>query len=339
MQTLSFPPSGPSALLPDIRLSALVLGVALLPVAWCAAAPVARCEADTFAFGTIPDHATVRHVFRIANTGDAPLMLQSVSVCCGAKAVLPRDPIPTNGTGDVSVELTLVGRRGPVNKAIYVSTNDPKQPHLRLSLTGLALAGLTAAPERLTLTDNPTGLTSGVVVRLTSDTVQTIRVTNVWGSVPWLRATAVSLSNGVAAVRVEIVPPIPEESASATVQVAVDRVPGSLSIPVTAKRWDAVIAFPKRLFLSRSGPDAPPVERSLTLSARDGRSFTVRSVRLEGMAGRADIRPATGGRWHVSLAEIALPSATSTGTVVVATDHPLRPELRILVCPVSAAGD
>ena len=41
-----------------------------------------------------------------------------------------------------------------------------------------------------------------------------------------------------------------------------------------------------------------------------------------------------GGRWRLHLRDLVLPSLVSTGTVVITTDHPLRPKLRI---PVWAA--
>jgi hypothetical protein len=310
--------------------AALTLSLAIPSIA----APIAHCDTATFDFGTQPDTATVRHVFIIANTGDQPLTLPSVSACCGAKATLPKEPIPTNGTGEVSVELTLRGRHGAVNKAIYIATNDPQQPHLRIALTGNVQGGLVATPNRLVLTDSPGDVSTGAVVRLTSDTAG--RVTNTWTAAPWLRTTVLSDSNGVAGVRVETIPPIPEGISAATVQVAVDKSPEVLSIPVTATRWEAVVTWPNQVLLSKAGPGVPPVERLVTLSANDNRPFRIRSVRCEGMAAQADIGPVAGGRWRIHLTDVTLPSATSTGTVIVATDHPLRPEIRI---PVIAVGN
>lgn len=311
--------------------AALAFALALPSIA----APIAQCDAATFDFGTQPDTTTVRHVFQIVNAGDQPLLIPSASACCGAKAVVPKDPIPTKGTGEVVVDLILRGRHGAVNKAIYLTTNDPRQPHLRLGLTGNVLGGLVATPNRLVLTDSPGDVSTGAVVRLTSDTTSG-RVTNAWTAASWLRATIQSASNGVAGVRVETVPPIPAGTSAATVQVAVDKSSEVLSIQVTTTRWEAVVAWPKQVLLSKAGPGAPPVDRLVTLSANDNRPFRIRSVRYEGMAAQVNVGPVAGGRWRLHLTNVTLPSPTTTGTVVVATDHPLRPELRI---PVIATGN
>lgn len=300
----------------------------------CSAAPVARVEAATHSFGSITDSAPVRHIFKVGNVGDAPLTLKAVSVCCGAKAVLPPGPIPPGRSGEVAVEMNLRGRRGAVNKSIYLSTNDPASPHLRLALTGNVLAGLVALPGQLTLSDCLADVATGAVVRLTSDVGAPFRVMKVWASVPWLRAVAQAGADGASEVRIDTVPPVPEERTTAVVRVAVDALPEPLVIPVTVARWEPVTVAPRCVILSRAGPDAAPVSRFVALSPRDGTGFKVLSVKLEGVAGSVDAGAVAGGRWRLHLRDLVLPSAASTGAVVVATNHPLRPNLRI---PVWAA--
>jgi hypothetical protein len=301
----------------------------------CFAAPAARVEAATYDFGSISDGVPVRHVFKVGNAGDAPLTLKAASVCCGAKAVLPPGPIPPGGSGDVSVEMNLRGRRGAVNKSIYLSTNDPANPHLRLALTGNVLAGLVALPGQLTLTDCLADVATGAVVRLTSDIGAPFSVMHVWSSVPWLRAVAQVGADGASEVRIDTVGLVPEERTTAIVRVAVDASPEPLAIPVTVSRWEPVTVAPRCVILGQAGSEAPPVSRFVALSPRDAAGFKVLSAKLEGVAGSVDTGAVAGGRWRLHLRDLVLPSATSTGAVVVTTTHPLRPSLRI---PVWAAG-
>jgi len=120
---------------------AVAAGVACLSLAATAGAgPVAECAAPDCDFGTQTDEVVVRHVFRVANRGDAPLVLRVGRACCGAQVAVPVQAVPPGGSDEVRVDLTLRGRSGKVVKAVYVQTNDPAHAVLRFELRGRVIA-------------------------------------------------------------------------------------------------------------------------------------------------------------------------------------------------------
>ena len=101
-----------------------------------AAAPSARCAAPEHDFGKGSFGATVRHVFRVANAGDSNLTLRVAVVCCGSKVSVSAPSLASGKAALVSVEITLPSRPGWVRRAVYLATNDPSTPYLRLCLSG-----------------------------------------------------------------------------------------------------------------------------------------------------------------------------------------------------------
>lgn len=312
-----------------------MLSAAFLLVAHSShAAPTARCDADTFDFGAVADSDTVKHTFQITNAGDAALTLAAASICCGATAKLPSEPVAPGATADIAVELTLRGRRGAVNKPLYLSTNDPKQPMFRLALSGKVKAGLTAVPSALVFADMSLDLSTGATVRLSSETMDDVRVTNVWTLAPWLSVTAGLSTGNVAELRVKTVPPLPDaRSSAAAIQVGIQGMESIFVIPVTLIVREPIQVFPGTILLSHSGTNARPVERMAVVTLRDKRDYRVQSVRLEGVVGKAEFMSEDAGRWRIVMKDLLLPQSGSTGTVVIATDHPTHPEIRLpVVC-------
>jgi len=122
-----------------VRRHAAAVFLALCALA-AGAAPVAVCSAPTHDFGVRTDDGVVKHLFRIENKGDRPLVLQAGRACCGAKLTLPERPVPPGQGVDLPVELALRGRDGKINKALYIHTNDPALAVLKLELTGRVIA-------------------------------------------------------------------------------------------------------------------------------------------------------------------------------------------------------
>lgn len=120
-----------------IRMHIIMAAMLFLAFAMAAvAAPVVFCAAPVHEFGTQTDDGVVRHVFMINNRGDVPLVLRLGRACCGAQLTVPEQPVAPDSMAEVRVDLILRGRSGKVAKVVYVQTNDPKQPLLRLELNG-----------------------------------------------------------------------------------------------------------------------------------------------------------------------------------------------------------
>jgi hypothetical protein len=124
--------------------AAALLGFAT--AAW--GAPMVRCVDLRHDFGTLTDDQVVRHVYRVENHGDAPLELKVGRACCGAEIALPVGPIPPGHASGVQLEVSLRGWDGTMRKTIYVRTNDPALPILRLELVGRVVPATTSRSVR-----------------------------------------------------------------------------------------------------------------------------------------------------------------------------------------------
>jgi hypothetical protein len=88
-------------------------------------------------FGEIPAGKTVTHYFILSNTGDDNLLIKNVHASCGCTAAKPeKDKLAPGETTKLRVQFNSAGRKGHQVKTITVQTNDPKNPELKLKITG-----------------------------------------------------------------------------------------------------------------------------------------------------------------------------------------------------------
>lgn len=93
-----------------------------------------------FKFGDIEEGVTVSHKFVIFNKGDEVLIIKNVRASCGCTAVQPsKTELQPGESTTILVEFNSIGRNGIQNKAVYVTSNDPQTPELRLTFTANVL--------------------------------------------------------------------------------------------------------------------------------------------------------------------------------------------------------
>ncbi len=91
------------------------------------AAPRIVCDEPVYVFGDATTQPAIAHEFVLRNGGDADLRFGKVKTCCGVEAALAAGRLAPGSNAVLAVKLSLAGRRGPVNKSIYVASNDPRQ--------------------------------------------------------------------------------------------------------------------------------------------------------------------------------------------------------------------
>lgn len=95
--------------------------------------PVINFERTDHDFGTITEGQKVSYTYKIKNTGEAPLIIQSAQPSCGCTVpTFSKDPIPVGGSGFVTAEFDSSGKPGINNKTITITSNTwPKVTTLR----------------------------------------------------------------------------------------------------------------------------------------------------------------------------------------------------------------
>lgn len=95
--------------------------------------PVVEFEKLEHDFGTVKEGGKVSYTYKLKNSGQAPLIIQSAQPSCGC--TVPKwsqEPIPVGGSGFVTAEFDTNGKPGINNKTITVTANTwPKTTTLR----------------------------------------------------------------------------------------------------------------------------------------------------------------------------------------------------------------
>ncbi|MDR3108405.1 MAG: DUF1573 domain-containing protein [Planctomycetaceae bacterium] len=91
----------------------------------------------TYDFGTVSVGDNCTNEFEIRNTGGGDLVIHKVVASCGACVEITdytKTPIPSGQSGTITLTLLTRHLEGKISKDVLVETNDPKQPHIILTL-------------------------------------------------------------------------------------------------------------------------------------------------------------------------------------------------------------
>jgi hypothetical protein len=104
--------------------------------------PVLSFEKMEHDFGVVTEGNKVSYTYKLKNTGQAPLIIQSAQPSCGCTVPdWTKEPIPVGGSGYVKAEFDTKGKVGPNTKTITVTANTwPKQSTLKFKASVTAAA-------------------------------------------------------------------------------------------------------------------------------------------------------------------------------------------------------
>lgn len=95
--------------------------------------PVIEFDNIEHDFGTVSEGQKVVHIYKVKNTGAAPLIIQNAQPSCGCTVPdWTKAPIPVGGSGFVKAEFDTKGKQGVNNKVVTVTANTwPKTVQLK----------------------------------------------------------------------------------------------------------------------------------------------------------------------------------------------------------------
>jgi hypothetical protein len=126
---------------------AVAWGVLPLPAA--RAAPRAAVGETSFDFGKIYEDRALTHTFLIRNTGTAPLNIEEGDPDCACTVPKYDKTIPPGGQGEITLTLKPFSVIHQFKKETKVRLNDPDQPLLHLTLTGVAQPFIEIQPSHI----------------------------------------------------------------------------------------------------------------------------------------------------------------------------------------------
>ena len=98
--------------------------------------PQISISEEKWDYGQVEANAKPTHNFILTNEGGKTLYIDRVRVSCGCiKTKLTTDEIPSGKSTELSVTFDTTGYEGTVGKAIYIKTNDEKEPEKKIMVT------------------------------------------------------------------------------------------------------------------------------------------------------------------------------------------------------------
>lgn len=112
--------------------------------------PNIQFERKAYDYGTVYQGEKIPCVYRFKNAGTGNLIIEKVrSGCSCAAAIISSKKLLPGETGEIKVIFYTKGRQGKQSKTIYVHSNDPDEPIIKLKITGLIKTTVTTNPRTL----------------------------------------------------------------------------------------------------------------------------------------------------------------------------------------------
>ncbi len=146
----------------------IILAALLLGALQTFAGPNLVCDDTVYDFGSRRNTEVVKHDFQLRNEGDETLRISSVRTSCGCTvAELDTRRIDPGKGVALHAEFRLQGRKGHQSKTIYIHSNDPEQPLLRLAMRGEARSVVDVVPRHLSFGRISGGRSETRLIRVT----------------------------------------------------------------------------------------------------------------------------------------------------------------------------
>ena len=126
-----------------------VIAWGVLPIPTAAAAPRAAIPVTAFDFGKITEDQPLTHTFVIENTGTTPLNILDVDPDCACTVPKYDKSIPPGGQGGITLTIKPFSVIHQFKKTTKVQLNDPDQPRLVLTMTGMAQPFIEIKPSHI----------------------------------------------------------------------------------------------------------------------------------------------------------------------------------------------
>ena len=113
-------------------------------------APQIRFDNVVYDFGEVSPGKTHTGQFKFTNTGAGPLKIKEVKKCCGAVVKLDKKELAPGESGTLNVEYRFSGDGG-MRRQLHVSSNDPANPDVALTIKAQIVPKVVYEPQRLEL--------------------------------------------------------------------------------------------------------------------------------------------------------------------------------------------
>lgn len=318
-------------------LSLIFAGIMTGGVFWAcgegAISPSLVCLQPTYEFGSVEPDAEIEHRFVLTNQGNRVVSILNVHVTCGCtKAVMTTNQVAAGGTAGLDVKINFKGRRGHLLKSLYVDTDDPGNPALRLEVTGTVLVPIEVQPEGIHF--GTVGIEGPIEreVLLTATGTNVFHIRSVTASSSRVSAKWETLEEGKR-YRVTVISEGPRSygSTMASIRVETDHPRGGqVDIPIAAFVAGDIVAAPGVLLLIPTATNAMRTSR-LTLWSPASKPFKVTKVECPGDGMTATVSVVSADRSQIEVKTWGALAGKDGSSLRIETDLATMKEVRIPV--------
>lgn len=255
------------------------------------AAPVASAggelKFDSLAidFGNINDDKAAVHEFKFTNVGTGPLTIQSVQGSCGCTvpALQKREYAPGE-SGQIRVEYNPHNRRGKQHTNVTVTSNDAKNPQLKLDINSNVIPQIQMDPPLANFGTVDRGQAAVQTIMVSSRNPD-LKVTAVSSNTPSVIATLGEAKpgtlDGSAVMQYPIELKVAQNVAAGQLQSLISITTTDTKRVLTVSAMGEVVgtiaATPARVQLGGLSENQP-VNSQVRLASRNGKAFKILSV-------------------------------------------------------------
>jgi len=295
---------------------------------------VEQPEAD---FGVVYDDAVIEHCFILENRGDETLLIEKIEPGCGACSSyeLETASVAPGKTAALEVSIDPCMVDGEVLDYIAIRSNDPTNPVLLITMAGSVVPRFEVRPKAVFMDGIGRMLEVREEVHIRSNVGLHAPLSRAESDVGWL-AFSLAAEHDAEGYELAITtrPPLPEGLSRADVTISGDARDPKCKLQVSMYVPPVFAVFPEKLEFEAV---ADRQTRIIFVRQNTEEPVMVLSAETDGGLVKCEIESGPKpGNYHIyvyaaDLAELC----GEIGTVVIHTDDPARPSIRV---PVAAAA-
>jgi hypothetical protein len=285
--------------------------------------------------GKVAANDVVRAVFMIRNAGTAPLSILGLKKDCGCLVPSYDEEIAPGATGRVRMTLRTHGFQGPIEKHVYLETDDPDARSVVLTVKAVVprIIEITPGPELVLPVTRGKATTVDVTLQSTDAGELALGMMDSSETFVTVALAPGAVSEGRAVrLRVTVAADAPTDTFEAVIVIETGHVrQPRAGLKLFAQPAAAVTVRPARLAYGRIQPDArDTIERLLTLS-HPTRPFRI--LKVEDSLGC--LRFEAGAATEPTYRELKViysegwKDEQTAGVIRITTDDPARPLIEV----------
>jgi len=325
---------------------ALCSGITCLKV-WAEGTPKIQFDKTVYDFGKTSQVETVTGSFTFRNAGDAILKLEKPTTSCGCTvADVKPDSLQPGEKGELAFSLNMPSIRSVLEKHITVTSNDPQNPSVELTIKANYVPLFEFTPTFVRF-DMRSGSETNVTLVIKRNDGKKVSITKIEPSKPWITAaldTSLNSNDQTARILVNAKPSGSPRPLSEHVRVFVENSEKPVVSLFISGRILGDIAFtPEMLFWTISDPanfnkpeaEASRSKRLIATSTVPGQSFELSKPSSSIPELSLDLMAKEKGKSYELVAKLTkLPAETVHGMISIESNLSTQPKIWL---PVTVA--